>query len=188
MVKQTKDKISEKLGIDDKDKIILSELSENPLISQNILSEKTNLSQPAVGMRILKMKQKGVLAQTVGINFKKVEMIVGKVDCTAKDPYKIVKEFECCPYFLNALIMSGENNLCLFFMAPDLKILETIVNQHLRSNDKISNVQLNIMINSSRDFIFSVNLDDSKFCKSKFCRDDDLEIIGEYNHKLIENN
>ena len=166
-----KDSISQKLGIDEKDKTIMSELSQNPYTSQQILAEKTSLSQPAVGMRVLKLKRKGIIAHTVGLNFKEVDMFLGKVDVTAKDPQKIIKEFDCCPYFLNGLIMSGESNLCLFFMGPSLKILENLVNLHLRSNDNVSNVKLNIMINSARDFIFPVNFDDQGYCQAGYCRD-----------------
>lgn len=164
------DLISKKLEIDEKDKKIMSELSQNPYISQQTLAEKTNLSQPAVGMRVLKLKKKGIIAHNIGLNFKKVEMFLGKVDVTAKDPTNIIKEFDCCPYFLNALVMSGENNLCLFFMGPTLEILEIIVNRHLRSNENVSSVKLNIMISSAKDFIFPVNLDDSNSCNSNICK------------------
>jgi DNA-binding Lrp family transcriptional regulator len=180
MLEKSKDSITRKLGIDEKDKIIMSELSQNPHISQQILAEKTKLSQPAIGMRVLKLKRKGIIAHNVGLNFKEVDMFLGKVDVTAKDPEKIIKEFDCCPYFLNGLIMSGESNLCLFFMGPTLKILETIVNHHLRSNENVSNVKLNIMINSARDFIFPVNFDDSGYCKSKACKEEEYEIVGKY--------
>jgi DNA-binding Lrp family transcriptional regulator len=171
-------KICNRLGIDEKDKVIVDLISNNPDVSQMTLSEKTNLSQPAVGMRIQKLRKKGIIENCVGINFKKVELYFGKVDATTKNPDKIIESFKCCPYFLNALSMSGEYNLCIFFMAPDLKLLEIIVNHHLRSNPDVSNVRLNIMIDSARDFIFPVRfIPEEKSCNGQACKEckDDID-------------
>ncbi|MBN2881054.1 Lrp/AsnC family transcriptional regulator [Candidatus Woesearchaeota archaeon] len=176
------DKIKAKLEIDDKDRTIISMLSKNPDTSQTQLADATKLSQPAIGMRLLRLKQKGILTHTIGLNFKKVNLFLGKVDVTAKDPETVVQEFKDCPYFLNALVMSGEFNLCLFFMAPDLKLLETIVNHHLRAKDNIIKVSFNIMITSAKDFIFPISMgpSDGTCCSSGLCRDSDSEFMFDY--------
>lgn len=164
------EKIREKLGLDEKDQIIMDSLGENPNLSQHELSKLTKISQPAVGMRILNLKKKGILSHNIGIDFKKVDLFLGKVEVTAKEPKKIIDEFKCCPYFLNALIMSGEYNLCLFFMAPDLKLLDAIVSNHLRTKDSVTNISFNLMIEANKSFIFSAGYVNQKGCDNNFCK------------------
>lgn len=153
-----------KLGLDTRDNIILSLLQKNPHISQEDIAKKIKLSQPSVGARIRKMQQKGILHVINGVNFRIVELNLAKVDVYATDTTAIIKEFKDCPFFLNALITSGKYNLCLFFMATDLKRLEGIVNHHLRGNPKVKDVELNIVISAAKDFVLPLNIDyDDKY-------------------------
>jgi hypothetical protein len=45
------------------------------------------------------------------------------------------------------------------FTATDLKRLEGIVNHHLRSNPKVREVELNIVISSFKDLVLPLNID-----------------------------
>ncbi|MFQ6056084.1 MAG: winged helix-turn-helix transcriptional regulator, partial [Methanosarcinales archaeon] len=107
--------IKEPLNLDNKDREILSLLEKNPELSQKEISTKIGLSQPSVSARLYKLKKKGVLSFTVGVNFKKVNLYLAKVDVSANNTLDILNIFKDCPYFLNGLITSGKNNLCLFF-------------------------------------------------------------------------
>lgn len=156
---QKKTKINESLGLDERDNMILALLQKNPNMPQSEIGEKVKLSQPSVGARIQRLKKKGILAEAFGINFSTVDLSLGKVDVYATDTKQVINEFKDCPFFLNALITSGRYNICLFFMATDLKRLEGIVNKHLRNNDKVKDVELNIIISTARDFILPTNID-----------------------------
>lgn len=81
-----------------------------------------------------KLKQKGALAHVVGMNLKKVDLYMAKVDVIANNTSSVLDIFKDCPYFLNGLIVSGKHNLCLFFVGEDIATLEAIVDGHLRSN------------------------------------------------------
>ena len=124
--------LNEKLGLDDRDNIIMSLIQKDPNISQEEIAKKIKLSQPSVGARLKRLKEKGILYNINGINFKVVDLHLAKIDVQATDTVAIIKEFEDCPFFLNALVTSGTHNLCLFFMATNLRRLEGIVNHHLR--------------------------------------------------------
>ena len=150
---------NEKLGLDDRDGIILSEMQKNPSVSQEEIAKKIKLSQPSVGARINKLEQKGILSYVNGVNFRIVELSLAKIDLSATDTAAIINEFRDCPFFINALITSGRHNLCLFFMATDLKRLEGIVNHHLRGNQKVKDIELNIVISTAKDFILPLNID-----------------------------
>lgn len=160
-LKEFKKKIhfNEKLGLDERDNIILSLIQKNPNISQEEIAKKIKLSQPSVGARIRKLQQKGILYNINGVNFRVVNLNLAKVDVNATDTTAIINEFKDCPFFINALITSGRHNLCLLFMGTDLKRLEGIVNYHLRGNPKVKSVEMNIVISTAKDFVLPLNID-----------------------------
>lgn len=150
--------IKENLELDEKDRQIICLLEENPEISQNEIARHVGISQPSVGVRIRKLREKGVISSLIGMNFKKVGLYLAKVDVTAKNTAEILDFFKGCPYFLNGLIVSGESNLCLFFMSEDINTIEAIVDGHLRSDPHVAGVNLSIVIAPSSDFIFPVRM------------------------------
>ena len=154
-----KTKFHEKMGIDERDDIIMNMMQQNPYVAQEEIAQKVKLSQPSVGARIRKLKEKGILYTVNGINFRVVDLSLAKVDVKVTDTAAIIEEFKDCPFFINALVTSGKYNLCLFFMATDLKRLEGIVNHHLRSNPKVKDVELNIVISTAKDLVLPTNID-----------------------------
>ncbi len=148
----------EYLDLDEKDRMIISLLKEKPDISQSDIAEKVGISQPSVGVRLRKLKNKGAVSFLIGMNFKKVGLYLAKVDLTAKNTAEVLDSFRGCPYFLNGLIVSGKNNLCLFLVGEDISTLEAIVDRHLRSNPNVSDVEMNVLITSSDDLIFPVRM------------------------------
>jgi len=150
---------NKQLGLDDRDSTILAMVQKNPRVSQEEISHAIKLSQPSVGARLRKLRQKGILTAINGVNFKVADLQLAKVDVQATNTTEILNEFKDCPFFINAMITSGRYNLCLFFMATDLKRLEGIVNHHLRGNPKIKEIELNIVIGTAKDFVLPLNID-----------------------------
>ncbi len=151
--------INEKLGLDRKDNMILSLIQNKPNISQIEIGEKIKLSQPSVGARLRKLRDRGILCLNSGMNFKTVDLKLAKIDINASNIQAVLGEFKDCPFFINALITSGRYNLVLFFAATDLKRLEGIVNCHLRDNPKVKDIELNVVISVDRDLILPLNID-----------------------------
>jgi Lrp/AsnC family leucine-responsive transcriptional regulator len=146
------------LDLDKRDREMLSLLEQNPEMSQNDMAEKLRISQPSVSARVHKLKQKGALSHVVGMNLKKVNLYMAKVDVMAKNTSSVLDIFKDCPYFLNGLIVSGEHNLCLFFVGEDIATLEAIVDGHLRSNPVVSSAQVSIVITPMKDLILPVRM------------------------------
>ncbi len=150
---------NERLDLDDRDNTILSLLQKSQSISQEEIAQRIKLSQPSVGARIRKLQEKGILARMNGVNFSIVKLFLAKVDINATDTKAILAEFKDCPFFVNGLVTSGRYNLCLFFTATDLKRLEGIVNHHLRSNPKVRETEMNIIISTAKDLVLPMNID-----------------------------
>ncbi|VVB90427.1 Winged helix-turn-helix DNA-binding protein [uncultured archaeon] len=146
------------LDLDKRDRELLSLLEQNPEMSQNDMAEILRISQPSVSARIHKLKQKGALAHVVGMNLKKVNLYMAKVDVMAKNTSSVLDIFRDCPYFLNGLIVSGEHNLCLFFVGEDIATLEAIVDGHLRSNPVVSSAKVSIVITPMKDLILPLRM------------------------------
>lgn len=151
------------LDLDKRDRQILSLLEKNPEMSQSDIAVSLKISQPSVSARIHKLKQKGALTYVVGMNLKKVNLYIAKVDVIANNTSSVLNIFKDCPYFLNGLIVSGKHNLCLFFVGEDIATLEAIVDGHLRDNALVQRAEVSIVITPVKDLIMPLKMsfDDS---------------------------
>lgn len=144
--------------LDDKDLKIISLYSENPEFSQEEVAKKLGISQPAVAARVKKLKQLGALEHKIGMNPLKVGLHVAKVDVSTVNVNKVLSKFANCPYFLNGFVTTGKNNLCLLFMAEDLSTLEAIVDNHLRIDEDVRDVEFNIVVSAVRGLIAPIKV------------------------------
>jgi len=140
--------------LDSKDMQIVSLLSVNPDVSQEEIASKVRLSQPAIGMRIKKLKALGILSKQWGLNLQKAGLYLGKVDIAAKSIKDVLKRFERCPFFLNGFITSGRNNLCLLLIGEDLSSLQSMIDHHLRENSAVERVEDCIIISASKKILY----------------------------------
>lgn len=150
--------ISESLGLDDKDISILSWFMESPEISQNEIAERLKLSQPSVNVRIQKLKKKGILNHNVGINFNTSNLILTRVDFTSSDANRTMDGLKRCTFFVNGFIISGKNNASAFFVHDSIRKIEDIINEHLRKDPEVSDITVNVVVSSAKDFIFNLDL------------------------------
>jgi DNA-binding Lrp family transcriptional regulator len=155
------------MDLDDKDRKIISIFEQDPEASQSDIAQQVSLSQPTVGARIQKLRQSGALESSAGIDLKKMGLNLAKVDLTTRSSIDIVNQFKGCPYFLNGMIVSGRENLCLFFVAEDIATIEAIVDKHLRSNPSVSSVELGIVISQVYDMVQPVKMSIEKSDKPR---------------------
>jgi Lrp/AsnC family leucine-responsive transcriptional regulator len=150
------------LTIDQTDRKILSLLAENPELSQSEIGHLLKISQPAVGARIHKLRKQGVIAHQIGVNLKKANLGIAKIDLSTNNSAKILEIFEKCPLFLNGFVTSGKHNLCLFLVIEDLASLDACMDCHIRGNPLVSDVELSVVVSSARDLISPLKLIRSK--------------------------
>ena len=150
--------LHEKLGIDDRDAKIISWYMEDPFISQLEVAKRLKLSQPSVNVRIQKLLKKGILKFNVGMDFNRSNLFLTRVDFTSKDPHMTLERLKPCSFFVNGFILSGKNNLSVLLVNEDLKKLDEIINEYIRSDPDVSDINVNVVVSSARDFLFSVNL------------------------------
>lgn len=151
--------ISEKLRLDEVDRQIISLLQDQPNLTHTQIAEKIKRSQPTVGMRIKKLEKSGVLQIQPGINFKKVDLFLAKVDIKTRNPEEILEMARSCPFMLNAFKLSGEVNISILLASSKLDKLDNVVNYHFRSNPDVQNASMELVLDISKDFILPIDFD-----------------------------
>jgi len=145
------------INLDEKDKKIIFLLQENPFLSQNEISEKVNLSQPAVGARIKKLRKKGFLSYAVGINPKKIGLHFAKLDIETDDREHLLSSIKKCPYVMNIISMDGRRNLSIFLVSEDFSTLESVASRFIEHNS-VENAHFNIILKSEQKIILPIQL------------------------------
>jgi DNA-binding Lrp family transcriptional regulator len=144
--------------IDEKDRMIIKLLEEDPDISQNEIAKIVGLSQPSVGSRIKKLKDMGIISHSYGINVKNAGLYILKVDVKCREPKKILNKMSECPFFLNGFIVAGNKNLMILFAGEDLTTLEAIVDHHIRPDPEVYDVDVGIIVRAEKDSIIPLKL------------------------------
>ncbi len=94
----------------------------------------------------------------VGMNFKEAGLNLAKVDIKTNNSVEILNMFKDCPCFLNGFVISGNENLCLFFIGEEISTIESIVDGKLRSDPRVENVDMSIVISPIDDLMFKVKM------------------------------
>lgn len=74
---------AKKLNLDKIDLKLISLLQENPDLTHTQIAEIVNRSQPAIGARLKKLKNKGILQFQAGLNFKELDIQLAFVNLHA---------------------------------------------------------------------------------------------------------
>jgi DNA-binding Lrp family transcriptional regulator len=142
--------------IDEIDREILSNLSEDPEISQTELSHRLKISQPAVSLRIRKLEEKGVLARLIGTDIKKAQLFLAKVDLTANNVPKVLESLEKCPLYLNCFLTSGRHNMTCLLIGENMRSIMSCIDSRLRQNLPVENIEFDMIVTPTRPFIVPV--------------------------------
>jgi DNA-binding Lrp family transcriptional regulator len=142
--------------IDEIDREILSNLSEDPEISQTELSHRLKISQPAVSLRIRKLEEKGVLARLIGTDIKKAQLFLAKVDLTANNVPKVLESLEKCPLYLNCFLTSGRHNMTCLLIGENMRSIMSCIDSRLRQNLPVENIEFDMIVTPTRPLIVPV--------------------------------
>jgi len=146
------------IKIDEKDKKIITLLHDNHEISQEEIAQIIHLSQPSVALRLKRLKERGIIEHTLGVNLNKVGIYVAVVMIRTTNTTKILNIFHDCPFFLNGFVVSGEKNLMILLAGEDLASLESIIDERLRPDEDVQSADFNIMISSIKDFVMPIRI------------------------------
>ena len=142
--------------MDNVDKKLLHLLSQNPEMSQTELAERLGISQPAVSARTNKLKEAGVLAHLIGVDVKKAQLFLAKIDMVTTDTEHVLNFLNKCPIYLNGFLTSGRHNLTILLIGENMRSIMSCVDFHLRPKPIIKEMEFNLFVTPIRDFIVPI--------------------------------
>ncbi|UYP45710.1 hypothetical protein NEF87_001995 [Candidatus Lokiarchaeum ossiferum] len=153
--------------LDEIDKQLIQMLQADSNITHSEIAKKLDRSQPAIGARIKKLTEQGILATQIGVDFSKTEISsmlnLVKVEMTTSKPEVVFDIAQHCPYIINALKMSGEYNVLLFMACSRLKRLDIILDRHFRNQPYVKKIRMDIITSYAKEFVLPVDFESENF-------------------------
>ncbi len=148
--------------IDNVDRKILKLLSQDSEIPQIDLAKRLGISQPAVSSRINKLKKTGALTYLIGVDVKKAQLFLAKIDVVTNDVDHLLDSIDECPYYLNSFLTSGRHNLTILLVGENVRSLVSCVDSHIRSNPLVKEMEFNVILTPIRSFIVPIEFHPEK--------------------------
>ncbi len=155
--------------IDAIDKKIIEILQKEPSITHSQIAKRLERSQPAIGARIKKLSEKGILATQIGVDFSKdlvsSSLNLVKIEIAITKPQTVFEMVKYCPYIINALKMSGDYNMMIFMACSSLKRLDVILDKHFRNKEYVKKIKMDLITDFAMPFILPVDFTIENFEK-----------------------
>jgi len=115
-------------------------------------------SQPAIGHRVKKLEEYGLLNYQAGINLRNSQYLIAKIQLEAKDPKAILTIARKCPYMLTAFKLSGLMNINIIAYGQTTSFLEELINYHLRSRLDVRKIEYEFMTEIINDIVLPLDI------------------------------
>ncbi len=142
-----------KVTLDDIDVLLLRTLSKHAKINQVELAKKMHLTQPAISLRLHRLKKMGFM-NDVGpqLDAKSIGLEMMKVDMHVKNGSGLIEKFRGCPAVVNSYSVEENNGMCMILVGENTQFLNCMVAHHLQKNPDITDVRSELVTNSLRGF------------------------------------
>jgi Lrp/AsnC family leucine-responsive transcriptional regulator len=166
--------------LDELDYEIIRILQADPTQTHSQIAKQLNRSQPAIGARIKKLQDAGLLATQIGVDFHKVtDFTLIRVDIVTTKAKDVLELANYCPYVINAMRLSGEYNISVLMASTDLKRLDAVIDRHYRLKPYVKKTLMERITDVATTFILPMNLkaeehvcDENDPCeKNPLCRE-----------------
>ncbi len=120
--------------IDDIDKEIVRLIAMKPDINQVELADKLAMTQPAISLRLRKLRRNGVLNdKNIVIDPSVINLKLFHLEVLGKSNEKVIEKVKRCPLMVNCYNMEG-NNLSLIVIGESREFLNCMIQKHLKIN------------------------------------------------------
>lgn len=116
-------------GLDEKDRKIIGLLQDNPHVSQSHIAAAAELSQPAVSLRIKKLTKQGFLSRSVGMDVKRLNLSLAKLEVAVNGEQESHESFYRCPYIVDVLQMTNTTRLSLFMVGETESTIHSLASR-----------------------------------------------------------
>lgn len=133
-------------SLDEIDLEIIKELSQDGRKRFVDIAKKTGLTPVGVKNRVEKLIENEILNIRALLNIEKFYFVSATIGIEAPPDLisRLIKKFENCPLVYNLIrVSSGEHNLIIGIVAPNLKRINDLVKKQIRNEPKIRNIHVN---------------------------------------------
>jgi DNA-binding Lrp family transcriptional regulator len=155
--------------LDKIDRSIINLLRKNPDITYTEIADKVGRSQPAIGKRIKKLEDNGILSYQAGSSIRNSDFIFAKVDILTNRPKKVLKIARKCPFMPVAFKLTGENNISIIAYGHSLKFLANLTDFHFK--EEIKSKKFQVILDSNEDIVLPIDLN---FLNCEYVRKNNL--------------
>ena len=148
------------LNIDDDDKRIIMQLQKDPETTQEELGELIGKSQPAVGSRIAKLTNNGILGSRKGVNYKLATgMQLMQVSVSTTDVQSLMQKMRSCSIVVIGFRVVNESPFVMYIGGNSMEEIEEIVDTCIRSDENVKDVETVPVIKYLHDIILPYNFE-----------------------------
>jgi len=147
--------------LDSVDAKIVEGLQADPDTTHSKIAHIVKMSQPAIGIRVEKLKKTGMLKKIYGVNLSAVDILLAEIRIRTRDARKLAVEAMEKNSVLNAYIISGECNLIVLIAGATESALDSISND-FRSDPRVEYAMMNVIIHFERDLVLPVHISNGK--------------------------
>ncbi len=152
--------VNKAFDIDDDDKRIIMFLQKDPEMTHSSIGDKIGKSQPAIGARINKLRQKNFLAIQKGVNFKSVDQFhLVEVSISALNTQRIMKRMEMCPFVITGFRTTGDTSVVVYIAGHSLEKIDDIIDFCIRSDENVKEIETSILLKYMKDLVLPYNFD-----------------------------
>ena len=163
--------------LDEIDFKIIDLLQKDPNLTYNEIARQMKRSQPAIGARVKKMNELGLLGTQIGADMQKNnELNLVKVDMNTTRPENVIELGMHCPFIANIFRVMGDNNICLYCIASSLKQIDFVLDRHFRNKSYVKSLSYSRITEVGKKLIMPVDLkaDSLSLTNDQACSDDPL--------------
>ena len=132
--------------LDASSKVIISELGKNGRVKLTALAKRLNVTPAAVKERVERLMEKNIVKVVGVINPTElfpINAVIG-VEADANTVNVLVRKFRTCPLVFQLAKTTGVYNLIIGMVAEDINHLESRINYHIRNEQGLKHVEVNI--------------------------------------------
>ncbi len=132
--------------LDEKNKFIISELLKDGRIKYTALAKKLKVTPAAIKERVERLMEKKILRISALINTSKLFPIAASIgiETDADGVNLLIRKIRNCPLVLNLIKTSGNHNLIINMVAPDISLIDDFLNKQIRVEPGIKHVEVNL--------------------------------------------
>jgi DNA-binding Lrp family transcriptional regulator len=150
--------------IDADDKRIMKFLQQDPEMTHTSIGHAIGKSQPAVGMRIQKLKDKHVFLCVKGVNFRLAEKFsMLQLSIVSLDVNRTLEKLRNCPDILAGFKVTGGKSIVAYIAGHSIEKLNSLIDTCIRKDPDICEVETTNIIREERDFILPYDFEFEPF-------------------------